>query len=135
MNQSIGGVEAEHISRAELLSAVADPLRLGILAVVLRPRPVQEICAALGGVAQPRVSHHLAVLREQGLVCVERRGRQRLYGWAEPGPGPRADLLQLLSRWLARSARPSIRPAADDASRSGGKGARAVSTELEDFLL
>lgn len=31
------------------------------------------------GVSQPTVSHHLAVLKEAGLVHVKRQGRQRLY--------------------------------------------------------
>jgi ArsR family transcriptional regulator len=39
---------------------------------------VKEIVDALH-VTQPTVSHHLAVLREAGLVGVRRRGRQTFY--------------------------------------------------------
>lgn len=43
-------------------------------------RSVGDIVAALGGdVAQPTVSHHLAVLREAGLVQLRREGRQAFY--------------------------------------------------------
>jgi DNA-binding transcriptional ArsR family regulator len=39
---------------------------------------VNEVVGAVG-LAQPRVSKHLGVLRRAGLVSVERRGRQRMY--------------------------------------------------------
>lgn len=43
-------------------------------------RSVGDIVADLGGdVAQPTVSHHLAVLREAGLVQLRREGRQAFY--------------------------------------------------------
>ena len=43
-------------------------------------RSVGDIVAALGGdVAQPTVSHHLAVLRAAGLVRQRRAGRQAFY--------------------------------------------------------
>jgi DNA-binding transcriptional ArsR family regulator len=132
MDQSIGGPAQAHISQAQLLSAVADPLRLGILAAVRRPHPVTEICEALGGLAQPRVSHHLAVLRDHGLVSVERRGRQRLYGWARVEQGPVADLLMLLARWLQADAPPSSR---ESTPPRAAARAPASPGELEDFLL
>lgn len=40
---------------------------------------VTEVVAHLGDVSQPTVSHHLAVLRDAGLVHVRREGKQVFY--------------------------------------------------------
>jgi len=40
---------------------------------------VNEIVEQLGGVSQPTVSHHLAILRESGLVDVRHEGKQTFY--------------------------------------------------------
>ena len=40
---------------------------------------VNEIVEQLGGVSQPTVSHHLAILREIGLVDVRHEGKQTFY--------------------------------------------------------
>ena len=40
---------------------------------------VNEIVEQLGGVSQPTVSHHLAILREAGLVHVRHEGKQTFY--------------------------------------------------------
>ncbi|MCH8627005.1 metalloregulator ArsR/SmtB family transcription factor [Arsenicicoccus piscis] len=67
--------DAELVAR--LLKAVADPVRLQILAIV-RCSPGQQVCACdlpePLGLAQPTVSHHLKVLVEAGLLTRERRG-------------------------------------------------------------
>jgi len=42
------------------------------------PRTTGEVVAALGDAGRHVVVQHLAVLREAGLVRVERRGRQRV---------------------------------------------------------
>jgi DNA-binding transcriptional ArsR family regulator len=60
---------------AEVLRAVASPLRLAIMVHLDRsPMGVQELAARVGQ-SQPLVSHHLAVLRRAGLVTVRRAGR------------------------------------------------------------
>ena len=46
---------------------------------------VSDLCARLG-LDQPRVSSHLALLREAGLVGVETLGRQRVYSLSGPSP-------------------------------------------------
>ena len=40
---------------------------------------VGDVADKLGGVSQPTVSHHLAVLREAGLVHTRREGKQIFY--------------------------------------------------------
>ena len=64
---------------SDAFNAVAEPWRREILSYLApRERPVGDIAAGLG-LAQPSVSKHLRVLRDVGLVCVRRNGRQMLY--------------------------------------------------------
>jgi DNA-binding transcriptional ArsR family regulator len=79
----------------ETLTALAEPNRLRIVELLrLGARPVGEIGARLG-VAQPQVSKHLRVLRDAGLVSVQARAQQRLYG-LRPEP------LRELNEWLEK---------------------------------
>jgi len=62
-----------------MFAALADERRRDILGLLAeRDRSVQEFVDALG-VNQPLVSKHLKVLRDVGLVDVEKRGRLRVY--------------------------------------------------------
>jgi DNA-binding transcriptional ArsR family regulator len=64
---------------SDSFNAVAEPRRREILGyLALQERPVGDIVAALG-IEQPSVSKHLRVLRDVGLVCVRRDGRQMFY--------------------------------------------------------
>jgi ArsR family transcriptional regulator len=65
--------EAEAV--AELLRALADPVRLRLTSLVAAAGEacVCELTAAFD-LSQPTISHHLRVLREAGLVDAERRG-------------------------------------------------------------
>lgn len=112
---------------AQLLAAAGDDLRLRILEFVARePKSVSQICQELEA-AQPRVSHHLGILRRCGLLSVKTKGRQRVYRWAQPGGGSAAfDLQTLLRRWLGLRESTHAR-----AEKPGG----AESQQLEDFLL
>jgi DNA-binding transcriptional ArsR family regulator len=75
-------------------SAVADPHRRQMLALMLeRPRPVGELVERVG-LSQPGTSKHLRVLREAGLVRVRQEAQRRVY---ELEPGPLAEL----DMWLA----------------------------------
>ena len=73
----------------QLLQAVADPTRLGI---VRELSGATEVCAcdfaSRCGVSQPTASHHLRVLREAGVVRAERRGTWIWYSLA-PDAGER----------------------------------------------
>jgi len=109
-------------SRLALLAAVADPVRQRILALLREQRSVAELCIQLG-MAQPRVSHHLAVLRRCGLIVAEVRGRERPHRWASPAVGSdRWRVQELLRSFLA-----------DEEDRPRAEAARAGA--LEDYLL
>ncbi|KUM88043.1 metalloregulator ArsR/SmtB family transcription factor [Streptomyces pseudovenezuelae] len=82
------------MSDAPLWTALADPHRRAIVALLLeRPRSVGEIVEACG-LSQPGTSKHLKVLREAGLVRVRQDAQRRLYAL---DPGPIAEL----DAWLA----------------------------------
>ncbi len=69
----------------EILKALADETRLGILETIAR----KEICAcrlpALVGKTQPAVSQHLSVLLGAGLVRMRKDGKKRIYSVSEKG--------------------------------------------------
>jgi ArsR family transcriptional regulator, arsenate/arsenite/antimonite-responsive transcriptional repressor len=77
---------------AQLLKAVADPVRLRLLSLI-RTSKDQEACVCdltpAVGLSQPTVSHHLKVLTEAGLVSRERRGT---WAWFRLVPGRLDDL-------------------------------------------
>ena len=77
--------EAER--RAALLKAVADPVRLQLLAIIAAA-PAEEACVCdmtdAVGLSQPTVSHHLKVLVEAGILTRERRGS---WAWFALVPG------------------------------------------------
>lgn len=66
---------------AALLAALGDPVRLGIVELLAR-HDRMCVCDIAGAfpVGQPTISHHLRLLREAGLVDVERRGHWAFYG-------------------------------------------------------
>lgn len=72
------------MSAAHLFASFADPTRLRILNLLLASREicVCDLCAVLGA-AQPKVSRHLGILREAGLVQVRRDGKWKYYALAE----------------------------------------------------
>lgn len=65
----------------DAFNAIAEPRRreiLGALAKSDKERDVTWLVEQLGW-PQPQVSKHLGVLREVGLVNVERKGKRRMY--------------------------------------------------------
>src|SRR5687767_11195423 len=70
---------ARAVVTADPFNAVAEPQRRRILTLIKgRERSVNDLAGRLR-VSQPRVSKHLRVLREVGLVRVRGAGQQRLY--------------------------------------------------------
>ena len=64
---------------APQLKALSDPNRLHLLLLLAEgPRSVREL-TELSGICQTLVSHHLAPLREQGLVTITPKGRSNVY--------------------------------------------------------
>jgi ArsR family transcriptional regulator len=68
--------EPEAVELAQLLAALADPVRLRLYSLVATQ---DEVCSCdlegpLGR-SQPTVSHHTRILAEAGLIVGDRRGR------------------------------------------------------------
>ena len=66
---------------AAVARALSDPIRLQLVDVLRRHAGKVCVCelTPLFDVSQPTVSHHLKVLREAGLIDVERRGLWSFY--------------------------------------------------------
>jgi DNA-binding transcriptional ArsR family regulator len=80
-----------------VLTCLSSPRRREILRLCwARPTAAGAIHAALPDVTFGAVSQHLKVLRDSGLVRVEKRGRQRLYR-------AQRRLLTPFRRWLEAS--------------------------------
>jgi ArsR family transcriptional regulator len=77
--------DARLTEQERALAALADPTRLRMLHLLSRHDSlcVCEIEAAFD-LGQPTISHHLKLLREAGLVTVERRGTWAYYAVARP---------------------------------------------------
>lgn len=74
-------------------AALAEPNRRALLeAMIDGAQPVNKLVELIG-LSQPVVSKHLRILRESGLVSVQRKGQQRLYS-INPQP------LCELDQWL-----------------------------------
>jgi len=70
---------ARAATTSDTFNAVAEPQRRRILTLLKgRERSVNDLAGTLR-VSQSRVSKHLRVLREVGLVSVREAGQQRLY--------------------------------------------------------
>jgi DNA-binding transcriptional ArsR family regulator len=79
---------------ATTFEVLAEPARRHILDLLLeRPRAVGELVDAVG-LSQPGTSKHLRVLRDAGLVEVEKDAQRRVYAL-------RVDGLAELDAWLA----------------------------------
>lgn len=94
-----------------VFKALADENRLALtLLLAERPHTVRELQEATG-MSQTLVSHHLAPLREQGLVTVAPRGRANVYALC-------CEQLAAPVRWMATLAAQTPEGAA--AVRAGG---------------
>lgn len=69
----------KNMSTVEFAKALADETRQKIMSICCcRQLSVNDIVEQTG-VTQPTVSHHLKILRDAGLVRVERRGKEIYY--------------------------------------------------------
>jgi ArsR family transcriptional regulator len=103
--------------QAEVLRALAHPLRLQIMRRLDGgPGEVGALAQELG-MSQPNLSQHLAVLRATGLVEAEREGREVHYRIADPDVITACQIMRgVLERRISRLASLSA-PHADVASR------------------
>lgn len=71
--------DTKSTSSVEFAKALADPTRQEIMTLICcRELSVGDIVEAVG-VRQPTVSHHLAILRDAGLVSVRSEGKHTFY--------------------------------------------------------
>jgi len=85
----------------KVFKTLSDPTRLRILALLEQEElAVQELMDILG-MAQSRVSRHLAILREAGLLRDRRDGTYVFYRFAAPDDGPWREAWELVKRSLA----------------------------------
>lgn len=141
---------------ARFFLALSDPTRLALLAALREgERPVGELVDALG-CPQPKVSRHLKVLKDAGLVRDRRDGRNVYYALAtrRAWPAEARGWIERLDAGLlpdetaggadvGAGAGPS--PATGPAASPAGKNARRTAAtpapappppaEMEDFLL
>ena len=72
-------VESRSTNSVEFAKALADPTRQEIMSLICcQELSVGDIVEAVG-VRQPTVSHHLAILRDAGLVSVRSEGKHTYY--------------------------------------------------------
>ena len=65
--------------QADLCQALADPTRLKLLSLLgERPRAVKDLVVATGE-RQAKISQHLAIMRQRGIVSSERVGAEVHY--------------------------------------------------------
>ena len=84
---------------SELMKALADPTRLTMVAALWKAEQPVCICDFTNDMelTQPTISHHMAKLREAGLVDCERRGVWVYYWLRKDLPAPtRRVLAQLI---------------------------------------
>lgn len=85
----------------KVFKTLSDPTRVRILALLARQElAVQELMEVLG-MAQSRVSRHLGILREAGLLSDRREGTFVFYRFAEPTEPAWRDAWGLVERALA----------------------------------
>ena len=79
----------------ELMKLLADDTRLtSVLMMAAGPRCVCDLMTALD-LSQPKVSRHLAILREAGLVATERRGQWIYYSLSPDFPLWASDIIRV----------------------------------------
>ncbi len=84
----------------KVFKTLSDPTRVRVLALLEQEElAVQELMDVLG-MAQSRVSRHLAILREAGLLRDRRDGTYVFYRFESPAEGPWRETWQLVRRNL-----------------------------------
>jgi DNA-binding transcriptional ArsR family regulator len=108
----------------KIFKTFSDPTRVRILALLEREElAVQELMEVLG-MAQSRVSRHLAILREAGLLADRRDGTYVFYRLLAPEAGPWRETFEVVKRSLRGDATAER----DATSLAGVMEARAART-------
>jgi ArsR family transcriptional regulator, virulence genes transcriptional regulator len=67
---------------SKFLKAIANPDRLHILCMLVKEKMNVTALENMTGIPQPRLSQHLAKLREEGLVSTQRNSKEIYYSLA-----------------------------------------------------
>ena len=111
-----------------VFKALSDVTRVEIVRLLGKaPRNVTEL-TSLVGVSQPKVSRHLKILRDAGLLRDVRKGKWVWYELALPGEGEANSVAAnaLDSVFLGKELR-STRQEGEEVTRGAGEGASRVS--------
>ncbi len=94
----LAAAPADMAPAVDVLKALADPTRLSMVATLRKHAQPVCICdlVAVYDLTQPTISHHMAVLKEAGLVSWEKRGLWRFYALRDDLPGATKRLLEAL---------------------------------------
>ena len=92
-------VTAEELQK--VFKILSDPTRMRILHLLDNQELVVQELMEILGMAQSRVSRHLAILREAGLLMDRRNGTYVSYRFSPPTDGCWRDAWALVSRNLA----------------------------------
>ncbi len=104
---------------AEMAALIGDPARANMLAALMDGRALTAgELAAIGGIAAPTASGHLAKLVEGGLLAVARQGRHRYYRLAGAEVGRMLEVLMELAAGREEVARPRAVPRIGEAMRA-----------------
>lgn len=117
--EPISADQAAHV--APLLKAIADPVRLRLLSLVLSHENAEAcVCDLLPhfDLSQPTISHHLKVLHEQGLLEREKRSTWVFYK-------ARPDVMAALAALFGAS--PNQQTNSTTSSKTGSKTSRTAS--------
>ena len=110
-------MSADELQR--IFKTLSDPTRVRLLSLLEREElAVQELMEVLG-MAQSRVSRHLAILREASLLQGRRDGTSVFYGFALPASGAWREAWELTSRALGTDP-------THERDREAGEGERHV---------
>jgi ArsR family transcriptional regulator len=84
----LAAAPAEMTQAVDVLKALADPTRLSMVATLCKHGQPVCICdlVAVYDIGQPTISHHMAVLKDAGLVSCEKRGLWGFYRLREDLP-------------------------------------------------
>jgi len=97
-NVEVPGITAQDDVAADFFQVLASPIRLAIVRMLLDgERYVGDLMTELG-IAQPRLSNHLACLRQCGFVTSRREGTYVYYGLAEPYVADMVRLAETMAR-------------------------------------
>ena len=97
-------------AQLQIAQALADETRLRLMVALLDGDATVTGLSEELGVEQPRVSSHLAVLKNVGLVSVARQGRQRVYSADHERAGMLLTAIEHAAAGLPRGAAGSLNP-------------------------